>query len=171
MEARVKVGDKIRVEAYKANGVCYRSWETIVEELDHEQLVTVSPAGSTVEDIKKGRWRTEHSLRAYYWFDKPYNLIEAFEPDGRLMEIYVNISSTPALREGAVTFIDHELDVSRFPPEPAKVHDEDEFAEAVIAFGYSEEFQCQAYTAVNQAVELANKWQARPAPEFGEIHD
>ena len=42
--------------------------------------------------------------------------------------------------------------------------DEDEFAEAVVKYEYTKEFQEKMYSAANEALELANHWKARPVP-------
>jgi protein associated with RNAse G/E len=163
----MKAGEKIRVEVYKADGERYRYWDTIVEECSDSHIVTVSPAGESTVDLKRGTWIGKHILRAYYWFDRLYNLIEIFEPDGRLLEIYINIASLPWIKDGVLCFTDHELDVSAYPPAQAVVADEDEFAEAAARYGYTQEFQREMYQLVDDALELANHWQAKAAPTFG----
>jgi protein associated with RNAse G/E len=65
-----------------------------------------------------------------------------------------------------MSFKDHELDVSRYVPKPAELVDEDEFAEAVITYQYSQDFQKKMYAAANEALDLANHWQAKPFPVF-----
>ena len=112
----------------------------------------------------------QHHLRSFYWFDKCYNLIEVFDTDGVLIEIYINVASPPEFEDGIMSFKDHELDVTRHPPEPAELIDEDEFAEAVITYQYSREFQAKMYAAANEALELADHWKAGPAPDFGGMH-
>ena len=161
------IGDKIRVEAYKANGECYRWWQTTVETCDDSHIVTVSPVGQPTNDLKRGNWIGKHILRAYYWFDKLYNLIEVFEPDGRLLEIYINIASRPWMKDGVLCFTDYELDVSAYPPAKAVLADEDEFAEAMLKYGYSAEFQREMHRVALECLEIANNWQAGDAPVFG----
>jgi protein associated with RNAse G/E len=144
----------------------YRSWHTIIESVDAESIVTISPAGGMVEDRVRIKYQVEHILRSYYWFDKFYNLIEVFDTQGNLVEIYINIASPPEFEDGVMSFKDHELDVSRYPPKAAELIDEDEFAEAAIKYQYTQEFQDKMYSAANEALELANHWQARPSPHF-----
>jgi protein associated with RNAse G/E len=162
----MKIGDKIRVRACKADGSVYRSWHTIVEFMDANSIITVSPAGGMVEDRKRIEYQTEHILRSYYWFDKFYNLIEVFDTQGDLIEIYINIASLPYFEDGVMSFKDHELDVSRHPPSPARLIDEDEFAEAVVKYKYTKEFQARMYQTAEEALELANDWKAGPCPDF-----
>lgn len=163
----MKAGDKILVEAFKADGTRYRYWEATLEIYTADYVVTVFPAGGPVFDLQRGIWIMKHIMRSYYWFDKPYNLIEAFEPGGRLMEIYINVASLPWLKDGKLGFTDHELDVSAYPPAPARLVDEDEFAEAIEKYGYTPEFQREMYRVAAEALEIANHWQAGQAPVFG----
>ncbi len=83
-----------------------------------------------------------------------------------LIEIYINIAAPPEFENGIMSFKDHELDVSRYPPKPAELIDEDEFAEAAVKYQYSKEFQEKMYSAAEEALELANHWKARPVPVF-----
>jgi protein associated with RNAse G/E len=81
----------------------------------------------------------------------------------------MNIASPPEWADGILKFKDHELDVSKYPPKPAEIVDEDEFAEAVVKYNYSQEFQEKMYAAAREALELAENWRAKPCP-FGETH-
>jgi protein associated with RNAse G/E len=166
----MKIGDKIHVEACKADGHCYRAWDTTIVELSDTRLVTASPAGQLITDAKRGNWVGQHMLRTYYWFDKPYNLIEVFETDGRLLEIYINVASPPWFRDGVLGYTDYELDVSAYPPAPAVITDADEFAAAALQYGYTQEFQHAMQRIAEQALEIANTWPAQAAPIFGEDH-
>jgi protein associated with RNAse G/E len=167
----MKAGDEIQVCACKTDGTVYRSSHTTIESVDTGSIVTISPAGSMVIDkTKLGDHPLKHHLRSYYWFDKFYNLIEVFDVDGPLVEIYINIASPPEFENGIMSFKDHELDVDRHLPDLAELIDEDEFAEAIITYHYTKEFQEKMYSAANEALELANHWIARPAPDFGGNH-
>ena len=108
----LRVGDIIESHACKTDGTVYRSWKATIESISADVLVTISPAGSSVFNIKGEDYPLVHHYRAYYWFDKFYNLLEVFETDGRLFHIYINIASPPEFKNGVMSFKDHELDVS-----------------------------------------------------------
>jgi len=148
----------------------YRSWHTTIEAMDADSIVTVSPIGSEMYDRKRGNIHIGHTMRSHYWFDKFYNLIELFDTQGNPAQIYINIASPPYLEGGALCFKDYELDVFRVPSSPAILLDEDEFAEAVITYQYTKEFQKQMYSVAEEALELANRWNAKPAPDFRGEH-
>ena len=162
----MKPGDKIHVRACKADGTVYRSWHTTIESVNADSIVTISPAGGMVEDRKRVTYQTEHILRSYYWFDKFYNLIEVFDTQGNLVEIYINIAAPPEFEDGVMSFKDHELDVSKYPPKDAQLIDEDEFAEAAVKYQYTQDIQDRMYKSAKEALELANDWKARPFPVF-----
>ncbi len=134
--------------------------------MDADSIVTVSPIGSEMQDQKRGIIRIGHIMRSYYWFDRFYNLIELFDAQGNLAQIYINIASPPYPEEGGLCFKDYELDVFRNPSSPAELLDEDEFAEAVITYQHTKDFQEKMYSVANEALELANRWNAKSAPDF-----
>ena len=45
------------------------------------------------------------------------------------------------------------------------------FAEAIIKYRHTEEFQSKLRSAARDAMDLANGWQARPVPNFGGNHE
>lgn len=163
----LKPGDVIEAHACKADGTVYRSWRATIESVAADSIVTVAPSGSSVFNIKGEDYPIAHHYRAYYWLEKYYNLLEIFETDGKLVQIYLNIASPPEFKNGVLSFKDYELDVSKSPPSPAKLIDEDEFTEAALKYNYSPQFQEKMYAVANEALELANNWTARPCPVFG----
>lgn len=162
----LRVGDILPVQACKTDGTVYRSWRATVESVISDLLVTVAPAGSSVINIKGEDHPIQHHYRAYYWSDRFYNLLEVFQTDGSLFHIYINIASPPEFNDGVMSFKDHELDVSKVLSDPAHLVDEDEFAEAVVTYNYSKEFQDKMYAAAREALELAENWNAKPCPVF-----
>lgn len=167
----LKIGDVIHVHACKADGSTYRHWQASIESVTTDSIITVAPAGSSVFNRKGESYPIRHHYRAYYWLDRFYNLIEIFKPDGSLIHIYINIASPPAWEGDILKFTDYELDISKRPPGLAELVDEDEFAEAVLTYHYSKEFQEKMYKTAREALSLAENWNAKPCPTFGETHD
>lgn len=166
-----KIGDVIHVQACKADETIYRSWYATVEHADSELIVTIAAPNQPVFDLVRKQYFTVHPLRAYYWFGKHYNLIELFEPaTSELLEIYINVASPPEWADGVLKFKDHELDISKYPPKPAQIVDEDEFAEAAMKYNYSSAFQDKMYAIAREALLIAENWNAKPCPTFGENH-
>jgi protein associated with RNAse G/E len=161
--AYLRIGDCVRVRAYKSDGACYRWWTATIEAVDADQLVLVTPAGHPIGD-PGGNFVSPNALRVFYWPGKWYSLLEAYAPSGELAEIYVNISSPVEIDCLQMRFTDLELDVSRIPPGEARLEDEDEFQEAAVEYDYSEEFQRACYEVAQEALDLANGWVGRGMP-------
>lgn len=152
----------ITVRAFKADGNYYRWWQVPVETVSHQQLTTWGQTGDWVHEVHRPNWQLKHHMRSYYQLDKPYNVIEVYEPAGELHQLYININTPPIIKNGEIHFVDHELDISKKPPHtPARIIDEDEFAEAIQIYGYTPDFQKWCYDVAHQAVKVANNWQAR----------
>jgi protein associated with RNAse G/E len=164
----MQAGERIQVRAYKADGTCYRWGHTTVEEVGPGEVVTISPADHPVEGVG-GSWTSKHAIRAYYWTDRWYNVLEVYAAGGRLEEIYVNVSSPVEVVGSLLKFTDYELDVSRVLPGAARIVDQEEFREAAVRYGYSEPFRRACYQVAREAVEVANGWEARgmPGPPAG----
>jgi predicted RNA-binding protein associated with RNAse of E/G family len=74
-----------------------------------------------VVDDRGRSWVQQYAIRAVYWFDRPYNLLEVFAPDGALVELYMHIASPARLAGGVLEYTDHELDVVLSPGEAPRV--------------------------------------------------
>lgn len=161
----VRTGGVIEIRARKADGTCYRWWHAVVESSDAEGVVTLNRAGDRVNG-PAGGWAMKHASRTTYWFSRPYNLAEVYQPDGSLKQIYIHIASPAELRDGTLIYVDHELDVVKRPGEELRIVDEDEFDQAAAQFGYSHEFKCSCRDAVDEAIDLASRWCIAGAPKL-----
>lgn len=154
--------DVITIKAHKADGVCYQWWDATVIAVDDQCVVLSMPKGASTYSLSKGYRPTEHRLRCTYQFDKLYTFIESFDAAGALVEIYIDISDLPRIVGDELHYTDYELDVVRTMPDAAVLIDEDEFAEAIVTYGYSTEFQVQCYAAAREALAVANAVMANP---------
>ena len=160
-------GQTIEIQALKSSCSPYRWWRAVVESYDHEHMSTLNRIGDTVEGAGQG-WRYKHNHRTIYWFDRPYNLSEVYERDGRLKQLYVHIASPPKLEGDLLMYIDYELDVVWRPGRAPRVTDEDEFLAASSQFGRSPEFQAACRRAVEEALQLVMRWNVIGPAVFAE---
>lgn len=149
--------DILTVQTLHADGQCFRSWTSRIEQVTEAGLIMLSVPGHDVEDVK-GNWVLRNYIRSYFWFDRPYNVLEVYEPDGTFIELYMNVASPPTLEGDTLTWTDHELDVSKLPGQPARIVDQDEFADAAIRYRYSPEFQAHCHVISEELRQLAERW-------------
>jgi protein associated with RNAse G/E len=161
-EAAMRPGDNIWLRVFKSDGSPYRWWRARVEAVRDGCIITYAPAGDPVhhnpdyfpQAIYYRRWH----IRAYYWPGRRHNLLEIYDPDGRLYELYADIISPIELGDGELRFVDHELDVAQLTGEAPQIIDQDEFAEAAERFGYSEQFMRESYNLANELLEFMTNW-------------
>jgi protein associated with RNAse G/E len=161
------IGQRVQVEAYHSDGTRYRWWVATVEEVDDERVVVFAPAGHRVTGLDRS-WSARHAIRTYFWTGRRYSLLEVYQPDGTLDQVYVNINGLVQVEDGRLTFVDYELDVSYRPPAPPVILDQDEFEEAAASYGYSAEFQAACYRTAREAIRLAETWTPRGLPPAGD---
>ena len=163
----MKPGDTIWVRVFKADGQPHRWWQSQVEAIDDESLVVYSAAGSPVHHNPRrfpaALFHLRHAIRATYWPGRRHNVLEIYEPDGPLVELYADIISPIEIDAGEIRFIDHELDVSFLTGQAPRIVDQDEFAEAAVAFGYADEFMRECYELAEGLLEVLVGWQPRGA--------
>jgi protein associated with RNAse G/E len=156
----VQSGDTIWVRAFKANGMCYRWWQAVVEEVGPGYLVTVGSIDNRVYQDDR-EWNQTHVIRSIYWFDRPYNLLEVYSSANELVELYANVAGLPEFVDGVLHFTNYELDVSYLTDGTPRIVDQDEFAVAAVRFGYTPEFQQQCYQIAAEALEFVTNWQVK----------
>lgn len=159
------VGELVTVRVYKRDATWYRSWQATVESVGEEGIVTFDPPGRLVIDRIKGDWQSKVVIRCHYWFDRPYNVLEVYRPNGELAEIYAHIASPMVIKNGEILYTDYELDVVKPAGGVATIVDEDEFAEATARYAYSAEFCRHCWQTARELVSLVDHWQAAEPPK------
>jgi hypothetical protein len=91
----LQVGEEVEVRVLHADGQAYRWWHAVVESVQPDRFVTWNWAGHRGEGLQGG-WISQGSIRAVYWLDRLYNLMEAYDETGNLEEIYINVASPPS---------------------------------------------------------------------------
>ncbi len=157
----MKPGDIITVRALHADGNWYRRWQTTIESIDESCVVTYSPPNNTSDDVERGMRTLRWAIRSFYWFDKPYNLLELYAADGIFEEVYINVASPAFWAGDELHFTDYELEISKYVGQPGQIIDEDEFEEATVKYCYTPEFIAHCQQAAQDALALAEGWQPK----------
>lgn len=161
----MRTGDIIWVRAYKSDGSLHRWFQSRVLEVGEDCIITFTDVGNPVYTNIPGYSQPVHrqkrSIRTYYWPGRRYTLLEVYEPQGHLYELYADLASPIELAGNEIHYIDHELDVSKLAGEPPRIVDQDEFAEAAKKYGYSDEFVRDSYALAEQLVTLLATWRPR----------
>jgi len=151
---------KIKVEALKADGYCYRNWIGDLLLTTSEGCVVDTPPGTEIYLRKELGWIQKYPIRTFFLKEHHLNLMEVSTSAGDPLEIYINIASPMQMDFGLLSYIDYELDVVhdlREAKEP-EIIDEDEFEEAKLKYGYSTELINTCIKASQSALSLTKNW-------------
>lgn len=123
---KAKVGDEIQIHSYKHNGRIHRIWErACVLKATDEEFIVANDRTMVIE--ADGRtWITREPAICYFHAKYWFNVIGMIREDG--LYYYCNISSPFVYDEGAVKYIDYDLDIKVFPNHSYIILDEDEYA-------------------------------------------
>ena len=153
----VRAGDRIRVVVSNIDGTPRRSWTAEIEAVDDGCLRTLSRIGNPVTG-PKGGWANRSNIRAYYWFSRPYNLLELYDEAGALTSLYVHVASPARLLGGELHYTDHELDVVRNWGGAPFTTDADELEQALIGHDSADELRATCHRAAAEATGLLGSW-------------
>ena len=160
----MQAGDAVNVVVFSLDGTRRRWWKSAIETVDSRCVRTLSRLGNPVAG-PKGGWASMADIRACYWFDRPYNVLELYDSAGALSEVYVHIASPAQIVNGELHYTDYELDVVRRVGEEPIVLDEDEFNLAVAAHGLTSEFRSECFRTVDEVMALIRTWVPRGLPQ------
>jgi protein associated with RNAse G/E len=102
-------------------------------------IVQYSDIGARVDVVNKDtHWIAHYSAYKIYPKDAWYNFIIVEKEEGN--EYYCNMASPPEVdADGNVSYIDYDVDVVLTPKGEIEIHDEDQFAERIKIYGYSDD--------------------------------
>ncbi|CUS02920.2 protein of unknown function [Candidatus Promineifilum breve] len=159
----MKPGDVIWVRVFKADGSTHRWWQAVVESADADCVITYAKAGNQVfhnpNRFRKPVFFQKYDIRSYYWPGRRYDFLEVYWPDGRLHELYADITSPVEVLADEVRFVDHELDVQMYAGKPPLIVDQDEFAEAAQEYHYTDDFMAVCNAQAEALLPLMAHWQ------------
>src|SRR6266545_6231844 len=135
----------IPVHSTKYDGsLHYRYPSTLVCEETTMLMLYVRP-GTPIESYRGPQTASNHTLQLY-WSDRLYNLHVSWYADWRPRNHYVNIATPATWHDGALRFVDLDLDVIwRSHSGEVILDDEDEFALHQVRFGYPPDLVEQAW--------------------------
>ena len=159
LRGSMQTGDIVTLRQLHADGTCYRWHPATIESVSTEGFVVFLSHGTAIQQINRGEWVLDFHSRMHFWHGRWYILEELYLEDGTFQEIYVNINAPCVIEGNTISFVDYELDVSKLAGQPAQIIDQDEFAEAIVLYGYTEAHQRRCWEATHEAVALAEQWQ------------
>lgn len=158
------VGSKVQIHSYKHNGSIHRIWdETVV--LKGTQSVAIGGNDKTTVTESDGRtWITREPAICYFHARHWFNIIGMLRHDG--VYYYCNLSSPFTWDEGAIKYIDYDLDIKVFPDMTYVLLDEDEYELHSTEMKYPKEIDAILHRNVDRLIQWIRQRHGPFAPDF-----
>lgn len=152
----IKKGDLLKIQCYKHDGQIYRDWnEALILEVNDDYIVCANNR-TRVTEIDGRKWTTKEPAILFYYKDKWFNIIAQFKKNG--IYYYCNIASPFIIEDGAIKYIDYDLDLRVFPDGTFRVLDKGEYEYHKEKMNYSAEIDKIVNTELNNLInEYKNK--------------
>ena len=164
MKFQPSIDGTVPVHSYKHNGNIHRVWDKVrVMEVTDNMIVTASHKALVIE--ADGRiWKTTEPAISYFFSDYWFNVIAILRADG--VHFYCNLSSPFLYEEGALKYIDYDLDLKVFPNYRYKILDEYEFNKHRLEMDYPEDIQKIIRAQLITLIDLVNNKEGPFKPGF-----
>ena len=120
-----KMHENFIIHSYKHDGNIHREWDEAVLLDDQGEYLVFGNNKTKVLESDGRSWRTKEPAIMFFYKKKWYNVIGQIKPDG--IYYYCNMASPFILEDGAVKYIDYDLDLRVFPDGAFKVLDRGEY--------------------------------------------
>ncbi len=121
------------IHSYKHNGKIHRIWKRNFKLYEDDNILIGGNYKTTVLESDGKHWYTKPAI-CFFFPDKWFNVIAMPRLDG--VHFYCNIGSPYIYDEGAVKYIDYDLDVKVWPSFSYEILDYEEFLENLIKMHY-----------------------------------
>ena len=134
---KLNVGDTLVIHCYKHNGVIYEA-SKVAYVIDIKDDYIVLGDENVLITKKDGRtWHTKGSAIMFFYKKRWFNIIAQLKEDG--IFYYCNIASPYVIDDGALKYIDYDLDLRVFNDGAFKVLDRNEYNYHKKIMNYPEE--------------------------------
>nr|WP_255783483.1 DUF402 domain-containing protein [Oceanobacillus alkalisoli] len=119
-------GSRIEIQSYKHDGTLHRIWESSLVLKGTESEIIGANDRTKVKESDGRVWLTREPAICYFHSEHWFNIIGMIRNNG--IHYYCNLSSPFIYEDGALKYIDYDLDVKVFPDMTYHLLDEDEYS-------------------------------------------
>lgn len=152
---KLEIGKKYIIHSYKHDNKIHRAWDEAVLLEEHDDYLIFGNEKTKVTESDGRTWRTKEPAVLYFFKNKWYNIIGQYKEDG--IYYYCNIASPFIIEDGAIKYIDYDLDLRVFPDGSFKVLDCGEYKYHKNLMNYSKELDYILKEELSELIEHAKK--------------
>ena len=122
---KIKIGDTLVIHCYKHNGMIHKSWKSAVVLEVNDDFIVLGNENVLVTKQDGRTWHTKEPAIMFFYKKRWFNIIAQIKSDG--IFYYCNIASPFLIDDGALKYIDYDLDLRVFNDGAFKILDRNEY--------------------------------------------
>ena len=148
----VKIGDRLRIECYKHNGLldCINDEAIVLEET--KDYLVVANDHTKLTEYDGSVHHTREPAVLFFYKNNLFNVIGQLKKQG--LFYYCNIATPYIIDNGAIKYIDYDLDLRVFPDGGFRILDRNEYKYHKKIMHYSDELDFIVHYELNHLIEL-----------------
>jgi uncharacterized protein len=160
-----KIGDKrggirmslkpvpmVKIKSFKHSGKIHRVWEkNMILSETPDALITVNDQVLVTEG-DGSYWRTKEPAISFFSKIHWFNIVALFQAKG--IKYYCNLASPVVVKDGALHYIDYDLDVEVEEGKPPRLLDQDEYQKNSLVMNYPAEVK----DSIERELEVLYHW-------------
>ncbi|MBR4261914.1 MAG: DUF402 domain-containing protein [Bacilli bacterium] len=148
----LRKGEKLIIHSYKHNGCIHRAWDEAIFIEETPDYLVFGNDKTRVTESDGRKWKTKEPAIIYFFKNSWFNIIGQLKNNG--IYYYCNIASPYIIEEGAIKYIDYDLDLRVFPDKSYKILDKGEYKYHKSKMKYSDELDKILTSELNKLIEL-----------------
>ena len=152
---KLVIGKKYEIHGYKHDGKVHRIWDEAILLEIHDKYLVFGNERTKVTESDGRVWRTKEPAVLFFYYDSWYNIIRQYKKDG--IYYYCNIASPFIIEEGAIKYIDYDLDLRVFPDGSCKVLDRGEYKYHKKVMNYPETIDKILKSELSNLIDIVRK--------------
>lgn len=125
MEKGKLKGKRYVIHSYKHSGQLYKTWDEAILLEKTKDFYVFGNNQTKVTEVDGRSWYTKEPAILFFFKDHWFNIIGQCKSRG--LTFYCNLTSPFIIEEGAIKYIDYDLDVRIFPSGSFKILDRREY--------------------------------------------
>lgn len=159
-----KPGTSIPIKSYKHNGHLHRTWDRNLVLKSTNTIIIGANDKVKVTESNGETWTTKEPAIVYFHAEYWFNIIGMLKDEG--IHYYCNLSSPFLYDQGAIKYIDYDLDIRVFPDMTYTLLDEDEYAKHKQEMKYPKEIDRILYRHIDHVYQLIRQRKGPFTPGF-----
>lgn len=140
----------VTVRVLKHDGTEHRRWNATLARREGDLIVLDAEFDVDVTHEVLGEIKKHTRTIEYYWLGRWYNVFRFLNDYGGTRLWYCNVNTPPEFKDGALTYVDLDIDIVVQPDFSFQVVDTEEFETKARGYGYSVEVRHEAEKAVDE---------------------